>query len=65
MIKNKKQSAQHIETTMETFAICVDGIVQITMNVDKILANLYDLKPEIIRCKKDTVPGMTIEEAAK
>lgn len=59
--KNTEQN--HAKTDFQNFALCVDGIVKMTMGVDKNLAEIYDLKPEIIRCKENSYPGMTIEEA--
>lgn len=46
-----------------SFALCIDGIVQMTITVDDFLASLYDLKPEIVRCSPFARPGMTIDQA--
>lgn len=63
VITEREHVQYDIDPSSNVFAICVDGVVQLTLVVDDILAGLYDLGPQLVRCKPATVPGMTIEEA--
>jgi hypothetical protein len=63
IVTEKEDVQYNIDPDSHVFAICIDGIVQITTIVDDVLAGLYDLGPSLVRCKPTTVPGMTVEEA--
>lgn len=58
----KQQDIEVVEAN-HSFALCIDGVVQMTITVDDFLASLYDLNPEIVRCSSFARPGMTIEQA--
>lgn len=63
IVTEKEHIQYHVDPDAHVYALCIDGVVQITVTVDELLGSLYDLNPEIIKCKPTTVPGMTIEEA--
>jgi hypothetical protein len=63
IVTAKEDIQYEINPDANVFALCIDGVVQITLTVDDILGSLYDLNPEIVRCKPSAIPGMTIEEA--
>jgi hypothetical protein len=63
IIKKKEEVQYDIDPNAHVFGICVDGVVQLTLVVDEVLAGLYDLGPQLVRVKPSTVPGMTVEEA--
>lgn len=59
----KENKADNSELDLHMFALSVNGVVMLTLGVDKTLAEIYDLNPQIFRCKKEAAPGMTVEEA--
>lgn len=46
------------------FALVLDGVVQQVMTTNVQTASLLLENPQIVRCKDDAEPGMTVEQAA-